>query len=349
MICASVIICTHNPRPHYLSRVLEGLRNQTLPFECWELLLIDNASKDPLTSKSPDISWHPHGRLVREEELGLTSARMRGMREASAGLLVFVDDDNILDLNYLSEAVKINDEWPRLGVWGAGSITPEFEVEPAQYLKEFLDNLALREIDSCRWTNVIPCDGAKPWGAGQCVRSNIAKAYCEHVGKSPVRISDRRGTDLASGGDIEIDYVACNIGFGVGVFPQLRLIYLIPAGRIEEDYLVRIAEGGLTSSFLLDFKWRQIVPASPFSGIGCLRVVRNVLQKKGIHRRMYFAWLRATLGARGIILGNGHSRRGRVDNGASTRLRRGIIQHFTPMRSKTRPDVERVRKLLRDQ
>ena len=45
MISISAIICTHNPRPDYLRRVLDALKAQTLPKEQWELLLIDNASK----------------------------------------------------------------------------------------------------------------------------------------------------------------------------------------------------------------------------------------------------------------------------------------------------------------
>jgi glycosyltransferase involved in cell wall biosynthesis len=48
MINVSVIICTHNPRPHYLSRVPAALRSQTLPMEQWELLVIDNASHEAM-------------------------------------------------------------------------------------------------------------------------------------------------------------------------------------------------------------------------------------------------------------------------------------------------------------
>jgi glycosyltransferase involved in cell wall biosynthesis len=44
----SVILCTHNPRPDYLDRVLASLRGQTLPAEQWEFLLVDNASRQPL-------------------------------------------------------------------------------------------------------------------------------------------------------------------------------------------------------------------------------------------------------------------------------------------------------------
>ena len=75
---ASVIICTHNPRSDYFARVLDGLRNQTLPLHKWELLIMDNASRLPLAS-SWDISWHPTARHIVESELGVSWARQRGI------------------------------------------------------------------------------------------------------------------------------------------------------------------------------------------------------------------------------------------------------------------------------
>src|SRR5688572_8492222 len=103
MILISVIICAHNPRPHYLRRVLEALRAQTLPLEKWELLLVDNASAEPLSGRV-DLTWHPNARHIHEMSLGLTHARLRGIVEAGAGLLVFVDDDNVLKIDYLEYA-----------------------------------------------------------------------------------------------------------------------------------------------------------------------------------------------------------------------------------------------------
>jgi hypothetical protein len=47
-----------------------------------------------------DLSWHPNARHIVEHKLGISVAR-RGMREASTDLLIFVDDDNLLDRNYL--------------------------------------------------------------------------------------------------------------------------------------------------------------------------------------------------------------------------------------------------------
>src|SRR5437867_11640557 len=91
----SVIICTHNPRPDYLRRVLDALKAQTLPMEQWELLLIDNASSEGLVDVW-DLSWHPSAHHIRENELGKTPSVLRGIKESAGELLVLVDDDNVL-------------------------------------------------------------------------------------------------------------------------------------------------------------------------------------------------------------------------------------------------------------
>jgi hypothetical protein len=83
----------------------------------------------------PDIHWRPHGTShgirmpVISSNISLELCR-RGMREASTDLLIFVDDDNLLDRNYLLETVRIKHEWHRLGVWGSGAIVPALEIQP---------------------------------------------------------------------------------------------------------------------------------------------------------------------------------------------------------------------------
>src|SRR5687768_16787095 len=71
----SVIICSHNPRREYLDRVLGALRGQTLPQSQWEVLVVDSASREPLQERV-GLEWHPSARIVREDEPGLTRARL---------------------------------------------------------------------------------------------------------------------------------------------------------------------------------------------------------------------------------------------------------------------------------
>ncbi len=299
MLWASVVICTHNPRPDYLRRVLSALRSQTLPQEHWELLFVDNGSGETLAALW-DLSWHRNGRHIRENELGLSHARQRGIKEASSDLLIFVDDDNVLSQDYLDQAVKIGREWPRLGVWG-GSILPDFEVEPPSVLRNYLGYLALREIHAPRWSNVPTCADAEPCGAGLCVRSSVAAAYCDYYQTSAIRLTDRTGKDLISGGDTEICYVACASGLGMGLLPELRLTHLIPRERLCEEYLLRLIEGIYTSNAVLKYKWCGIPPSTPDGIVGGLRVIKNLLTHRAIQRRVYCATLRAAYRARSII------------------------------------------------
>jgi hypothetical protein len=76
---------------------------QELPCSEWELLLIDNDSQIPLAGTC-DLSWHPHAQCIVETEVGLTSARLRAIREAQSEILVFVNDDNVLEHDYLWSA-----------------------------------------------------------------------------------------------------------------------------------------------------------------------------------------------------------------------------------------------------
>ena len=116
----SVIICAHNPRAAYLRRVLDALRAQTLPRERWELLLVDNASKEPLASTF-DISWHSNGRHIVERELGLAEARRRGIARATTDLFCLSTMITSWILNTFRKSLRIKCEWPMLGVWGSGS------------------------------------------------------------------------------------------------------------------------------------------------------------------------------------------------------------------------------------
>ena len=113
----SVVVWTRNPRLNYLSRVLTELREQTLPMIEWELLLIDNGSQNPVEDRV-DLSWHPTARIVRETEPGLTPARLRAIAEVESELIIFVDDDNVLNPSYLCESMLIAQQFPCLGAWG---------------------------------------------------------------------------------------------------------------------------------------------------------------------------------------------------------------------------------------
>jgi glycosyltransferase involved in cell wall biosynthesis len=255
----SAIICSHNPRIDYLRRVLEALKAQTLPIADWELLVIDNASSEALASQI-DLSWHSDARCLREEELGLTPARLRGIKEARAELLVFVDDDNVLSEDYFEQALRVSREWPTLGAWG-GQLLPEFEREPAAPLIPYLPLVGVGIFEGERWSNLRET-AATPCGAGMCIRRRVALAYAEAARGDQSRLGlDRRGSDLASAGDTDMAFTACDLGYGTGQFSFLRLQHLIPARRLELPYLLRLRESmTLSQTILLAGRQSELVP-----------------------------------------------------------------------------------------
>jgi len=298
MLELSVVICAHNPRKDHLQRVLRALRNQTLPKDCWELLLVDNASHVALAPVW-ELSWHPNAHHILETELGLAFARRLGIQHAVTDVLVFVDDDNVLDEDYLSEVMIIKRDWPFLGVWGSGVTLPEFEMAPPSHLEGLLMHLTLRKTAIISWSNVPSCIDSHPWGAGMCVRKSVATEYSKLYRQASIYITGHQGKSVVSGGgeDREICIIACKTGFGMGVFPQLRLTHLIPKERVGEKYLLELAEANLLSDMLLDYKWRKNMPDTRLT----LRRLLSAMTQRRLVRQLYFGSLRATRRAKTII------------------------------------------------
>lgn len=304
----SVVICTHNPRLQYMARVLGALKSQSLQYADWELLLIDNASTEPVAERV-DLSWHPAGRHVHEGELGLTPARLRGIAESRGEVIVFVDDDNVLGADYLSEAIRIGKAYPFLGAWG-GTVRPEFERTPPKWTERYWPWLALREVNTPTWSNDPQHWVSQPCGAGMCVRRCVGKAYADQLSKSTTRIHfDRRGRDLLSGGDTDLALTSASLSLGWGMLPSLMLIHIIPAGRVEKDYLIRLGEG-LSFSWTYLMRTRGItVPQPPSMWRRFVRFAQQAVRDGAIHARISWSRdrgsrnaLRVSLHGEGITL-----------------------------------------------
>ncbi|OCQ94475.1 family 2 glycosyl transferase [Nostoc sp. MBR 210] len=258
----SVIIPTHNPNGKRLNKTLIALKNQTLLQEHWELIVVDNLTPDPSYISSFDFSWHSCAKILREERLGLTRARIAGINASRGNYLVFVDDDNVLDANYLSNVIAIFQSHPNLGAIGGKSL-PEFEVEPENWIKNFWVCLALRDLGDevqiysfdqlSRQEKQHPLFA--PIGAGMALQRKAAQFYVDSIAENVNRLSlDRTGKSLQSGGDCDINLTLLDAGWAVGYFPQLQLTHLISANRLTKDYLARLNRASSRS-------WVQVLDA----------------------------------------------------------------------------------------
>ncbi len=239
----SVILPTHDPRLDHFTSTLTSLQEQTLATENWELLVIDNASKAPLpTHPVIEGQTSTQCRLIRENKLGLTAARRCGIQHAEGDILIFVDDDNVLDSHYLETALNLMTEQPELGACG-GKVIPLFESSPPQWIEEFAPLLACQDfgkepILSGPFVGNYPKHA--PVGAGLVLRTASARSWTE---SNSTCITDRSGAELSSGGDNDIILHILKSGKWIGWFPSLKLDHLIPEARTEPAYLARLNEG----------------------------------------------------------------------------------------------------------
>ncbi len=287
----SAVVCCHNPRTDFLEQVLVALRAQTLPTTRWELVVIDNASSVPLEGNL-DLSWHPQGRILREPQLGLTHARLRGIGESGAPLLVFVDDDNVLNPHYLRNAVGLAEGHPALGAWG-GHVVLGFESSPPEWTRPYWEFLAMKHVTRATVSR-DPNDWAStPIGAGLCIRRGVLEHYREQLKCNAWRTNmDRRGRSLMSAGDQDMANTACDLGLEKGVFPELQLTHLIPLERLSEPYLLRLSTAIEFSNYAL--KWCRD-PSSPPPTLTlrrAIRYLRNLAKCRGRERRFYLAKIR---------------------------------------------------------
>jgi len=101
----SVIICTYN-RSTSLKTTLASLAQLDPPVGFrWELIVVDNNSKDDTAIVVRDFEKNSglEVRYLFEAMQGLSHARNRGVREASGEIIVFTDDDVIVDKFWLTQ------------------------------------------------------------------------------------------------------------------------------------------------------------------------------------------------------------------------------------------------------
>ena len=242
----SVIVPTRNPHPGRLAQTLAGLAAQTLSTSDWEVLLVDNGSDAPLKDAALTC-LSAATRVIRESSIGLTPARLAGINAARGEVVVFVDDDNVLDRGYLTAVEKSFAARPTLGAAG-GPVVPVWESTPPEWTQEFHGLLALRDLGP--EVRIAQGGAREPWphfapvGAGLAVRRWHALAYAEAVTRDPRRGRlDRSAGNLSSGGDNDLVFTTLHAGGDVAYLPDLKLRHLIPQTRLQPAYLARLNRG----------------------------------------------------------------------------------------------------------
>ncbi len=295
----TIIICSHNPRREYLSETLEALRTQTVPASRWNLLLIDNASTEPLAGWI-NLGWHPTARILREENLGVAHARHRAFTEAramGAGMILFVDDDNILDPDYLERGAEIGAAWPQLGCWG-GQLLPRYAVPPPAWTKNYLNYLAIYPLATDLWCNSVKSYSMVPPTAGCFLRGPVWRRYLELIEQ------DSRRLHLTRSEDMDLALTSTDLGLGVGRFRKLKLTHLVSANRLTPEYFENLLESTMVGTGMMEYiRYGRIPALSSRSTLDRALLKLRTWRLAEPMRSFVRAELRGKNAARRIVLG----------------------------------------------
>lgn len=101
----SVVVATFN-RQALLERLLEKLDAQTLAPERFEVVAVDDGSKDDMRSALAGLRVRYALRIERQENAGAAAARQRGVEAARGRFIVFLDDDMDVAPSFLEKHLE---------------------------------------------------------------------------------------------------------------------------------------------------------------------------------------------------------------------------------------------------
>lgn len=220
----TVAICTKD-RPENVARCLDSLlklqQSESEASPRFEILVVDNAPSDDQTKEI--VAALSTVQYAREPKPGLDFARNRALQAATTDLLAFLDDDVVVDRQWLNGLVAAWSENPDAGAFTGLVLPYELETD-SQILFERRGGFR-RGFEKIRYGQVLPGNPLHPCGAG------IFGAGCNMTFRREVLLQlggfDEAldtGAPLPGGGDLDIFYRVIRAGYPLIYEPQY-LVY----------------------------------------------------------------------------------------------------------------------------
>ncbi len=250
-VSISLVICTYN-NAALLDRALTAiLKQQVHKGVKWNVLVVNNNCADEtseVVDKYIQSQKIPHLSTVLEPKQGLNHARQCGIENTTGDWIAFVDDDCMLDPDWVAEAAKFAESHFDCGAFG-GKVILDWETPPPAYVLKYGYSFAQQD----RGMSVTQPDCLV--GAGLVINR---KAILDTNWANKQFLSDRIGKKLVSGGDVEIVLRIRSAGYDIWYNPACKLMHFIPAKRIEHKYLVHINYGlGISQQMSDNLVWHS--------------------------------------------------------------------------------------------
>lgn len=108
----SIVIPAYN-RPRYLQEAMDSVANQTL--QDFEVIVVDDGSTEPIAQA---VAAHPiRPTVIRQPRQGPGAARNRGVKEAAADIVAFLDSDDLWHPTKLERFVQALETQPDVRIF----------------------------------------------------------------------------------------------------------------------------------------------------------------------------------------------------------------------------------------
>jgi glycosyltransferase involved in cell wall biosynthesis len=249
----SVIICCYNSASRIAPTLQHLYKQNGISLSSWEIIIINNCSTDNTAEKAIEI-WDsftlakPNFKVINELNPGLSAARLKGISESFYDYILFCDDDNWLDENYLNTALNIISSNPAIGALG-GTGNPIFEYKEPPYF--WVNQFHVLAVGSqLEIEGDITDQRGVLYGAGMVLNKN-AFNILQNTFQFHFQLTDRLGNKLLSSGDHELCLALKQIGYRIYYSKNLKFKHYIPSNRTTIPYYKKLFLGFGMSNALL--------------------------------------------------------------------------------------------------
>lgn len=231
----SVIICTYY-RDKYIYNALKSLAENDFPTEQYEIVLVSNNSTDNTIQECARFKQDFPNVVMREfmeTNQGLSYARNRGIQESKGDILVYVDDDALVNKEYLRTYADFFAAHPEIDAAG-GPIIPQYETEEPAWMSHFTKCLITGYKYNGNSVKEFPGKDF-PGGGNAGYRASVF----EKVGLFNVDLG-RKGDSLVGAEEKDIFDKMTSWGMRFFYLPTAILYHLIPEKKLSKEYFDKL-------------------------------------------------------------------------------------------------------------
>lgn len=277
----TIVICFYNAAARIIPTLQHIIDQSSRNNLNTELVLVNNASTDDtdriIEETMRGFTLFPW-KIVQEKTPGLANARLCGLKNASFDIILYCDDDNWLDNDYVSMAELILRNNSNIGILG-GLGRPISSIQIPDWFENVQNYYAVgpqmptsgRVIGT---RNVV-------YGAGMLIRKSVfEKLISEGFAFQSL---GRTKSNLSAGEDSELCLAVQIMGYHIYYNDSLTFSHFIEPRRLTDTYFQKMKNGistsGFYSKFYLDFfKGRNIAKIpSYFWFKELIYTIRNVI------------------------------------------------------------------------